>query len=170
MSTRSSSNHEVVSLSLYTLAMYMQANAIKWGGCTRMRSILYVSFTSPLRINLAYLIILHYETNWKCDHGMKWPTVQTKVHLLNTFFTSESYNAISVSQVLDRAPYKWGQLIEKSLNKLAFLWIYGILKSTGPCYVNFSRRLMLAFVYAYLFRWPIIFSWISCGWFIFWAH
>lgn len=48
MSTRSSSNQAVVSLSLNTLAMYMHAKAIIYGGYISIRSILYVSFTRPL--------------------------------------------------------------------------------------------------------------------------
>lgn len=48
MSTRSSSNHVTLSLSFVTLAMYMQASAIKCGGWIRIRSILYVSLTIPL--------------------------------------------------------------------------------------------------------------------------
>lgn len=50
MSTRSSSNQATLSLSFDTLAMYMQANAIKCGGWIRIRSILYVSLTIPLHI------------------------------------------------------------------------------------------------------------------------
>lgn len=48
MSIWSSSNHSMVSFSLIALAIYMQATAIICGGYTRIRSILYVSLTSPL--------------------------------------------------------------------------------------------------------------------------
>ena len=48
MSTRSSSNHAMLSFSFKTLAMCMQANAIKCGGWSKIRSVLYVSLTIPL--------------------------------------------------------------------------------------------------------------------------